>query len=182
MNLTITAPPTTEPVTLTESKQWARVDITDDDPLISSLIQSARIEAEEFTNRAFIDQTWELKLDCFPAAIDLPKAPLSNVESINYVDSDGVTQAFTDFVITGSNGGARLVPAYSFSWPTTRSQVDAVTITFIAGYGSNGSFVPELIKSALNVRVNDLYVNREESKSLDTFQNLLNPFRVSMGV
>lgn len=181
MNLILVAPPAEEPVSLLGAKQWARVEIADDDDLIDSLIESARIEAEEYTQRAFIDQGWELKLDCFPSAIDLPKAPLSSVTSIDYVDSDGATQAFTDFVVTGSNGSGRIVPAYGFSWPITRSQVDAVTITFVAGYG-DAAVVPEAIKSAINVRVNDMYVNREESKSLDTFRNLLNPFRVSMGV
>jgi len=67
MSLTIVTPPAEEPVTLTEAKNHLRVDLSDDDSLISALIVAAREHAEAITRRAFITQTLKLSLDAFPA-------------------------------------------------------------------------------------------------------------------
>ena len=54
----ITTEPATEPLTLTEAKEHLRVDGTDEDTLITSIITVARKLCENYTNRAFITQTW----------------------------------------------------------------------------------------------------------------------------
>lgn len=62
----ITAP-TEEPVSLIEAKAHLRVDIGDDDALISAMNVAARQEAEAACRRAFVTQQWKLMLDRFPA-------------------------------------------------------------------------------------------------------------------
>jgi hypothetical protein len=61
-----TLAPTVEPITLAEAKLHLRVDATDDDALIGSLISAARFEAEHRCSRALVTQQWELSLDSFP--------------------------------------------------------------------------------------------------------------------
>lgn len=58
--------PAAEPITLEEAKLHLRVDIPDDDALISGLISAARAAAENITRRAFVTQQWELAIDSFP--------------------------------------------------------------------------------------------------------------------
>lgn len=58
--------PVEEPVSLAEAKLHLRVDFTDDDALITSLIAAARMAAENICRRAFVTQKWELTLDGFP--------------------------------------------------------------------------------------------------------------------
>ena len=53
----------TEPVTLAEAKAWLRVDYTDDDTLITSMIKSARQSIEHFTNRALVIKTVSLNAE-----------------------------------------------------------------------------------------------------------------------
>lgn len=58
----ITAP-SVEPLTLQEAKDQLRINTTDQDARITAYIAAARQFCENFTNRAFITQTWELWLD-----------------------------------------------------------------------------------------------------------------------
>ena len=64
--------PASEPVSLADAKQYLRLDsgFTDDDTLITSLIQAARRWAEVYTRRRFIYQTVRLEMDFFPGYID----------------------------------------------------------------------------------------------------------------
>lgn len=58
--------PAIEPITLSEAKTHLRVDFTDDDTLITTLIIVARQAVEEFLGRALITQTWQVFYDRFP--------------------------------------------------------------------------------------------------------------------
>lgn len=59
-------PPSAEPLTLTEAKLHLRVDFTDDDALITSLITAARMKCEDMVARSYVTTGWLLTLDRFP--------------------------------------------------------------------------------------------------------------------
>ncbi len=177
-----------EPVTRTEAKAHLRVDFSDDDDLIDNLITAAREYCEAFTNRRFITETKTYKLDVFPAGdlIELPCAPVqSPITSIAYVDVNGTTQTFSSASYSLRNDRAKgeVVLGYGYSWPTTRDQPAAVTITYVAGYGDLTTDVPEAIRAAIKLLVADMYEHREaqvETRMQEnpTVQRLLWPYRV----
>ncbi len=138
MPTTLIIAPAVEPVTLAEAKLHLRVDHSDEDALISSLISAARRYAETFTGRQIITATWELTLDAFPWIIEPPHPLLQSITSIVYVDVDGVSQTLDASIyqvdITSTPG--RVKPAFGEVWPGTRSQFNAVTVTYVAGYGT----------------------------------------------
>jgi hypothetical protein len=72
MALRLIAPPTVEPVPLSDLKAFLRVDDgdTSNDATISALALSAREWAEVYTRRRFVTQTWQLSMDYFPGQID----------------------------------------------------------------------------------------------------------------
>lgn len=76
MSLQLISPPQVEPVTLSEVKEFLRVDPgdTSQDDVITGLIIAARSWAEAYTSRRFITQTWQLGMDFFPGYIDLKLA------------------------------------------------------------------------------------------------------------
>lgn len=157
-----TVAPASEPITTAEAKSNLRVDISDDDTLIGNLIAAAREELEGRTSRAFVTQTWQMKLDRFPLdVIEVPICPLATVTSITYLDSAGDSQTLsTDIytVDTVSEPG-RITRKYGQSWPLTYSQQNAVTVTFTAGYG-NAAAVPQVVKQAIQMLVAHRYAYR----------------------
>lgn len=190
MPYVLVTPPAAEPVTLAEAKLHLRVDVADDDALITALISAARQHAEMITQRQLVTATWKLVMDAFPGnsqmgvpagrmfslpghAILLNKSPVQSVTSIKYLDMGGVQQTMpsTDYVVDTSTEPARITPVFGKIWPISLPQIGAVEITFTAGYGApNGatppvwspSTVPEGIKAWMKVRIGSLYQHREE--------------------
>ncbi len=179
MYLSRTVAPATEPVTLIEAKAHLGVTIEDDDTRITALIVSAREWVENETGRSLITQTWAAKFDAFPVGgiIKLPKAPIQSVTSVAYLDENGDTQAFTGFTLDAS--GERLHLQYGEDWPSTQDIENAVTITFVAGYGAAAA-VPESIKAAMKLKI-DLLFDRPEAAYAKALNNailsIINPYR-----
>lgn len=184
-SLTLKTGPASEPVSTAEAKTHIRVDITTDDTYIGTLIVAARARVEAFLRKSLITQTWEYRLNRFPVSdclqIDVPMLPLIEVSTIKYIDSDGDEQTWdsAEYTVDIYNHIPRIVTAFSASWPTTREQINAVTITFTAGYGDDGD-VPQDIKHAMLLLIGEMYENREESvtgtivsKMPTTAENLL---------
>jgi uncharacterized phiE125 gp8 family phage protein len=151
-------------VSLAEAKEHLRVTESTDDTLITSMITAATETAEQHTGRAIMPQTWELTLDSFPEAFELTRLPVASVTSLKYYDSDGVltTMAGADYTldIADDFGFAYVVPAYDGVWPTSRDQINAVALRFVAGY-ANAAAVPEPVKSWIKLTLSAMFENRE---------------------
>lgn len=111
--LEITTPPAVEPVTLAEAKAFLRLEITNDDDLVTELISAARIHCETVLRQCLITTQFRWSLDQFPwgggywnrairqmgpspywlpantGILHLPKAPLQSVQSVGYTDYNG---------------------------------------------------------------------------------------------
>lgn len=163
MALVLNTAATTEPVSLTEARLHLRVDANEDSVLIESLIKAATNQAQIFTHRQFINATWKLILDGFPTEIVVPRPPLSSVTSIQYVDTAGATQtlATAGYQVDTDTEPGRIREAYGQQWPSTRDEMGAVTVTYVAGYGATATSVPEDIKAAIKLLVAHWYENRE---------------------
>lgn len=202
----ITAP-TSEPLTLAETKTHLRVSINDDDALITSLIVAARMMAEEYTGRAFITQSWRMWIDAFPHGGDaygegvyetstsllvkryviIPRPPLLAVTGVASYDDEGVGTVFAAehyFVDTASDPG-RLALRTGASWPLAGRVTNGISIDFDAGYGGSAD-VPASIKAGMLAHIGHLYENRGDGtpshsvlKALpDLVAGLYAPFRI----
>jgi uncharacterized phiE125 gp8 family phage protein len=163
--LKIATAPATEPVSLDEAKLHLRVDISDDDNLITSYIVTARRRAEKIAGRAFVTQAWDYVLDAFPRSsiLEIPKPPLQTISSIKYYDGDGTDYVFdsANYYVDGYSEPGRLVLKSSVTWPSiSLREANGVIVRFIAGYG-DASDVPEEFKQAIYLLVAHFYENRE---------------------
>ena len=165
--------PTALPVSLVEAKAHLRVDGADDDTLITSMLGTAIQQAEQATGRALMPQTWVLSLDAFPKSLELTRVPVASVSSIAYTDVDGADQVLSASEYTLNNASdfdiASVAPAYGKSWPATRAQVNAVRVTYVAGY-VDATKVPESIKSWIKLLVGAMYENREAYDEKQAYQ------------
>lgn len=163
---------------------------TAEDTYLASLITAARQYCEEYQNKAYITQVWEMSLPEFPSyEIEIPKSNLQTIDSITYKNSDSVTTtltANTDYVTSIRGIVGKVVPAYNKSWPSfTPFPLDAVVVTFTCGFGAATS-VPEKVIQAMKLLISHWFVNRTPfenatgvSKEIDfTLSALLNQDRL----
>ena len=164
MALKLITPASTYPVTLAEAKLHLRVDTADEDTLITALITAATEMAEQKTGRAIMTQTLELTLDAFPEAFELTRVPVQSVTSVKYYDTTGTQQTLSNtlYALDAADdfGFAHISPVYGGTWPTTRDQINAVAVRYVAGYADAAS-VPQSIKNWILLMVSTMYANRE---------------------
>jgi uncharacterized phiE125 gp8 family phage protein len=159
-----------EPVTLSEAKAHCRVDTSADDTLIQGYITTAREWVEDYIDRALVTQQLVIKLDAFPAEIELPRPPMI---------ASGTATAVTITYVTGEAGGTATLSAseyrvdrdstpgairtlYAGSWPSHLIDQNSVTVSWWAGYGDSAS-VPQRVKSAILMCVHELYEKRGDA-------------------
>ena len=183
----ITSAPASEPLTTAEAKAHMNVTIADDDSYIDSLIVAARDYVQDIIRRSLITQTLAASFDSFAAdCFELERGPVQAVNSITYIDTLGVTQTLpvSDYLVDMVSSPPRITPAYGKSWPDTRDQINAVTVTYVAGYG-NAAAVPQPIKQAMLLYIAHLYENRESvitgtsvTEAPQSVRALLSPYKV----
>lgn len=173
---TVTVQPAEEPLSTAEAKAQLRWTHSSEDSLVDTYVAAARQMLERLTRRAFILQTWQTSLDHFPNgcgdtfgangyAIPLARGPLVEVTGISYVDADGDAQVLDPSAYLAETAAqpGRIWPAYQVPWPATQPGVNAVTVTYTAGYADAETFAaaePALME-ALRLLVGHYGNNRE---------------------
>ena len=197
MKLALKTAPSVEPISLTEVKKHLRLATTtaeataytSEDDLLNRLITVARIQAEQETGRAFITQTKTMYLDKWPADtfIRLPYPPLqSAVVTYRLEDDDDYDETLSTVDTDTVSEPGRIVLQPNESWPSGTLYTDKpIKIEFDCGYGDEADDVPEGIKSAILLKISDLYENRGEvvmgvsvSKIADAVDSLLRQYRI----
>lgn len=164
MALTVSTAATTLPVTLQEVKLHCRIDGSTEDTILWDLLKAATNIVQQRADRTLVTQTWKLTIDGFPSnnEILLPRPPVVSVSSLKYYDSGGTQQTWSssNYTVDTLNTPAKIVPAYSVVWPTTRDIINAVEVIYVAGYGNPPS-VPAELKAAIRMLVAHWYETRE---------------------
>jgi len=162
-----TSNPSSEAISLADAKAQMRVTHDAENYFIDELIEDVREEFEGLTGHSVMPRTWELTIDRFPVVlpliIRLPMPPVISVESIKYLDVDGVLQTLSSSVyklVLEDNTTAWLELKKDQSWPATIPAGDAVIVSYTAGYGDAAS-VPRTIKKWMKMVATDWYRNRE---------------------
>lgn len=172
--------PSEEPITLTEAKTQLRFNgvtlDSDDESKLNGYISAARQEAENYTRRAFITQTWELWLNKMPEIIPLRKLPVVSITSVEYYDENDSLQTFASSNYKFEDLGEKAQIHVNDNFPSLSSDREfPVKVTYIAGYGA-ASTVPQAIKNAIKLGVTNL--ENDEMKMSEAAISLLTPYRV----
>ncbi len=179
------ANPDYEIVSLSESKDDLEILQTETrhDNKITSYIQGATNDAENFTCQLFAQRAITINLDYLKQYISLPVHPIESIDSVTYFDSNNALQVLSSSDYESDlNAFSPLLRVTSI--PKTKNRLNAVQINVIAGYKSNditptADLVPSAIKKAVRFKVYQDFINRggsEESVRM-SFENLLYPYR-----
>lgn len=166
--------PAAEPLTVAEAKAHLRVDISDDDSYIAALITSAREYAESYLDRVLIASEMQMRLDGFPAEIELPRPPViqsgtATAVAITYTLNDSqqtATLSAASYRVDRESTPAVVRPLYGGSWPSHLMDQNSVTVTWHAGYGATAASVPSVVKSALLMLIATWYERRLAADSV----------------
>jgi len=147
--------PVGECINVLEARADRRIDYADDDAKLKLLIAVARQTAEMRTKLQLLHARYKLVLNAFPGsdwcnpslmtrgavpsfAIQLPRSPLVDVISIEYIDMNGDLQTMppADYIVNAALTPAVITPVFGKIWPIPMPQIASVFITFDVGYAS----------------------------------------------
>ena len=135
----------------------------DDEPLLDTYLESAQRRVERDTFRSLSVQTFTKTQHCFPLSqyIPLRWGPLVSVESVQYIDPDGVTQTWdsANYMIDARQPG-NLWRKSSVEWPATSSDPDSVTISYTAGLAHDDPMYHSA-RAAVLLLLAESYENRQ---------------------
>lgn len=162
----VITPPAMLPITLEEAKLHLRVDTTEEDEYILSLIIGALNFVETQTGRQLITASFRYTTDVAPAdaVINLPRVPLASVESVTYVNCDGTEEVISesDYRVAKGDHPKVTIPSRRYCRAEYFKRDDQYRIEFTAGYGF-AEDVPESLKIAMRLLIGEFYSNREAS-------------------
>ena len=153
--------PATEPVTLAQVKLHTRISHADDDSWLNMAIVVARQYVEKTCELSLITQTRRTTFDGFRKPwLTLAYGPTISITSIQYYDQANALQTLATYQAALESNPCLIVPAAGQPWPQTMpNRIDAVKVTYVAGYG-DAEDVPAALKQAILLLVDFWYSNR----------------------
>ena len=117
---------------------------------------------EKYIGRQLMPAVYTYHLDRWHLPIYLPMPPITAITEIQYVDTQGDTQILdpSQYQADLTSSPPRLLPAFGTVWPWVRWLLNAVSITYSAGYADADS-VPMPIKRAIMMLAGQWFETRE---------------------
>lgn len=163
-----TVKPKEHVLTLQEAKDYLRIDSSDDEAMLLTLVSAAQNYCEEYCRLSFLEQTWTATFESWPAkGLELPRPPLLAVTSVQYrddVDGSFVTVGPSDYDVDLYEWPSRLV--HKGTIPTTGDYRGAWQVVYTAGYGDEADSVPDDIKAAVMLMLKALHDREEQTGAL----------------
>ena len=165
----------TSVLTLADAKTWLRVDLSDDDDLITSLLDTAVSYVEEYGGTYLTPRGGSLKMSAF-FDTHLPRGPLRSVSDVTYLGVNEFTQYYT------KGDDASVTPFIHFDSPPsldTEEQLP-VGVNCTVGYDD----IPPSLLMAVRWMLSTFYDQRQDfvvgtviAKLPIQVEHLLAPYR-----
>lgn len=211
MNLEKVTTPTQFPVTLESVKDHLRIERNETafDSQLEELIGAAVEYVEGRTHLRFITTQFRAKWDTFPdnnliaqpvwwygqdepqirnqSYIKIPLFPVVSVDSVQYYDIGGTLQTLTGYQTELIQTPAKIWLGIGQDWPATQvDKINAVIVTFTAGYGTGTQTQPYIARHMIRMLVAHWFRNAEavitgtNTKEIElAFDALKNQLRVN---
>lgn len=157
----IISEPATEPVTLAQVKLHSRISHSEDDTWLTMAIIVARQYIEKTCELSLITQTRRTTFAGFHKPwLTLAYGPTISITTIEYYDQANALQTLSTYQAALESNPCLIVPAAGQPWPSTMpNRIDAVKVTYVAGYGAAEN-VPAALKQGILLLVDFWYSNR----------------------
>lgn len=152
----ISSPNLNLPVDLNRLKENLRMDdLAHADGLLMSIIMGCSRFVERTYGMSLLEQTVVEYWSAFPETSSGPMIlriqPATEITSITYINTSGTSTTWSaDEYQTGRyNGQVFVIPRFNKSYPTPATGLNAITITYKAGFGTTVESVPKDVHDAL---------------------------------
>jgi uncharacterized phiE125 gp8 family phage protein len=161
-----TAPSIEQWISLADAKTFLRVDSSDEDSLITSLIYAAQSNIEINCGIRLFTQSVTMSCDTWADLQRLPVAPVSAITAISYYDGAGTSQTLStsNFSLFGAStlrAGIRANVSQVF--PQVAAYQDAITVAGTVGFADDATGLPSGLYRALLLTLGDYYQFREDT-------------------
>jgi hypothetical protein len=150
-----------EPVTLPEARSWLKLDVSDDDTIVTELITVARQQCEGFLNISLISRTVTAWLQIGLDEIRLPYGPVKTITSVTNYKGDPIA-------------------GYQVKYELFKALDPCTEVKTVYDAGFNGS-IPKQFKTAIKEQIAWLYTNRGDAEVTETLspiaKKILAPYR-----
>ena len=155
-------------VTLTEAKNYLRIDFSDDDNYLADLIDMAKETIEKYCNISIYQQTLIQQCDIWEETFDLLRSPVQNtgdieITHIKYYDENDVQQTWdsSNYNLDTNMSPARIyLTDESESYPDISNRIYPIEIKYKSGSTSVGD-APKMLKQACLLILGQFYENRQ---------------------
>lgn len=187
MALVLTSGPAQEPLTLADVKAHLRIDATNEDVLLASLMLTSRLHIEAVLDLALVTQSWMMVIDKWPPGdwLEIPMSPLQSITAVRVKTSASTTVVVppAHYSVEISSKPPRLV------WTNAARTgpgvaAGGIEIDFTAGFGATAASVPAPLKHALLLLTAHWYEHRDPSeigspsaRIPEAVSDLIQPFR-----
>jgi uncharacterized phiE125 gp8 family phage protein len=150
--------PTDMAITLDEARLFLRVEYTDDDELITSMVKGATVVAQAFINQQITECQYALALSSFQKEVSL-LSPVKTIDSVKYYDTTNTLQTIdgSNYYLMDFGLPNKLIFTEGVSI-NTYNRPDAIQITFTSGMTT----VPSDIIQWVRIRIASMYQFREQ--------------------
>jgi hypothetical protein len=150
-----------EPVTLPEARSWLKLDVSDDDTVVTELITAARQQCEGYLNISLISRTVTAWLQIGLDEIRLPYGPVETITSVTNYKGDPIA-------------------GYQVKYELFKALDPCTEVKTVYDAGFNGS-IPKHFKTAIKEQIAWLYTNRGDAEVTETLspiaKMILAPYR-----
>lgn len=173
----IKTPPAFSPVTVAQLKRNLRIEHSDQDELLTEIMDRAVSSSQIATGRCYARSTVTLFLDAYPKddETEIDYGPVNAISSVKYYPPNSAPIATVDvakYQLDNTELTSRLRFLESFEPDTEKMNV--IEIEFTTGWGDAG-IVPKDLIEAIILRASEAYLNPENAsgsgKRITTAEN-----------
>ena len=120
------------PVSLVDMKAYLRISFSQDDGIISALLDAVTEYGEKYTGRDFRVNTWRLFLDAFTTRIPIVRNPVDIITTVKYLKSGSLTTvASSTYYLKNLTQSSEILLNVDEEWPTDGDEREqAIEIEF----------------------------------------------------
>lgn len=157
----------TPPVLLAEVKTYLGISTTTSDAFLQTLLDAATAWGQLYTSKEFSNNTYTLLLDCFENPIDISRAPINTITTIEYLIDGSFEVVDSSFYwLKKGRYNYQVILNEDASWPETDAREQAIKITFVTKPIDAGKL--SIAKRAILQHVSYMFSNRGDCDDCDS--------------